>query len=126
MEAAEGPVLMLPGKPRFESQLFGTQGKTMESLRPCFWWAVTTRQSREELTGKQGFRPQQSTGTTCLLPGEAGTSDGTHGHSSLAGEEITGLSRVAWACCPDCAVDEPVCPSSISPAADGDKSLDLI
>lgn len=65
VEAAEGQVLKLkgpalpPGKPRFKSQLSGTLGT--RSLRACFWWAVTTTQSREELTGKWGFRPQQST-----------------------------------------------------------------
>lgn len=33
---------------------------------------------------------------------------------------------VTWACCPDCLVDEPVCLSGISPAAEGDKRLDFI
>lgn len=64
VEAAEGHVLKLkgpalpPGKTRFESQLYGTLGTG--SLQACFWWVVTTKQSREELTGKWGFRPQQS------------------------------------------------------------------
>lgn len=44
----------------------------------------------------------------------------------LLRKELLVLAWVAWACCPDCAVDEPVCLSSISPAADRDKSLDLI
>lgn len=59
VEAAEGHVKLKgpalpPGESRFESQLSGTLGTG--SLQACFWWAV----SREELTGKWGFRPQQS------------------------------------------------------------------
>lgn len=63
----------------------------------------------------------------CLLPGEAGTSAGSSGDveagHSPAGEGMIGPGH--WACCLDCPVGEPVCLSSISCAANGNKSLAL-
>lgn len=102
-EAADH-VLMSPRKPRFKSQLSGTPGNTVDFSEPLS--GGPRSQSREELTGKCGIRPQQATWWDCALgdsPAPAGfrfietwDSGGFGGHKSgLLSRHTTWLD----ACC---------------------------